>query len=317
MLAWTTARLAAVGVVAAALAVFALSFAMAPPARARLGGATCPERQSAAFSWEDCAPRRPHVLVYNRIPKAGSSTMIALIQRMAERNDFDFVLPVPYYNHTAARGAIFAALASGRRTLVCNHFNFPQLLYADRVAYMNIVRKPVERCTSVYYYTRYGDRARALKADVLARYGNQSLDECMARPAAQLAACFNCPPAEQALAFCGREDGDCGDVAHGVVLHRAWANVQAHFFVGVTEHLAATVDALAAIFPDFFAGAPSVLSALPEQKVTHTRAEYRQPSAASQAAMAAWAGPDEELYARAAAQFWRLHSRCVGDAAGG
>lgn len=317
MLALSSTRLTGIGVAAAVLAVFALSFVLAPPVRVRLGGAACPERLSAAFSWEDCTPRRPQVLVYNRIPKAGSSTMIALIQELAKRNDFDFVLPVPYYDHTAARGAIFDALASGRRTLVCNHFNFPQLLYADRVAYMNVMRKPVDRCTSLYYYTRYGDRSRALKAEVLARYGNQSLDDCMARPAVEHAACFNCPPAEQALAFCGHEDGDCTRAAHEVVLSRAWANLQAHYFVGVTEHLDATVEALTTIFPDFFAGAPNVLSTLPEQKVTHTRSEYLEPSAASQAAMAVWASPDEELYARAAAQFWRLHARCVGGAAGG
>lgn len=110
---------------------------------------------SASFDWEDCSPRHPQILVYNRIPKAGSTTVITLLRKLAVSNDFDFVLPMPYYNHTAALEAIVTALATGRRTLVCNHFNFPELLYGGgHVAYANIMRQPVDRCASWYYYTR-------------------------------------------------------------------------------------------------------------------------------------------------------------------
>lgn len=111
---------------------------------------------SGSFAWHDCAPRHPQIMVYNRIPKAGSTTLLVLLDKLAVANDFDVVMPTPYYDHPAALASIGAALASGRRTLVCNHFNYPELQYGGgQVAYMNVMRHPVDRCTSVYYYLRW------------------------------------------------------------------------------------------------------------------------------------------------------------------
>jgi hypothetical protein len=121
----------------------------------------------ATFSGSYCGPLDPQVIIYNRIPKAGSTTIITLLRRLSWANGFNLSMPMPYYDHTAARQAILDAIASGNRTVVCNYFNFPEILYGDSIAYVNVMRDPVDRCTSEYYYLRYGDRNRDLKRDIL------------------------------------------------------------------------------------------------------------------------------------------------------
>ncbi len=90
-----------------------------------------------AFSWappplEACAPLDPLVLVYNRIGKAGSSTVKQLLQHLAPRNRFDYVEPAKgarVQEHGPLRAAIFEAIAAGRPTFITNHFYFPEILY--------------------------------------------------------------------------------------------------------------------------------------------------------------------------------------------
>ena len=97
-------------------------------------------------SQKECKPRNPMVLVYNRIPKAGSTTMRLLLEKLAERNGFVYVRPFPRHNHTVAADAIFEALISKKKTLVEDHFAFPEIGYSTRVDYINVVRDPADRC---------------------------------------------------------------------------------------------------------------------------------------------------------------------------
>jgi hypothetical protein len=132
-----------VGVALAAILGFIalMTLGQAPPTAlaAAANAAWAPSAATAAGeSLHRCAPRHPQILVYNRIPKAGSSTVIAVLQQLAKANRFDLQMPTPYYNASAARAPILAALASGRRTLVCNHFNFPEILMGESVAYVNV-----------------------------------------------------------------------------------------------------------------------------------------------------------------------------------
>jgi hypothetical protein len=122
-----------------------------------------------------CATQDPQIIVYNRIPKAGSTTIITLLKQLSLANGFHLAEPMPYYDHVQARQAILDAIASGNRTVVCNHFNFPEILYGDRIAYVNVMRDPVERCTSEYYYRRYGDRPSEWKREFLEKYGEALL----------------------------------------------------------------------------------------------------------------------------------------------
>lgn len=118
-----------------------------------------------------CEQRDPQVIVYNRIPKTGSTTMMTLLKTLASLNNFTFVFPLPKYRHEVIEKAILDAISSGHRTLICNHFNFPEIYYGHKVAYINILRSPIRRCISAYYYNRYGNRNKFLKADYVQRFG--------------------------------------------------------------------------------------------------------------------------------------------------
>jgi hypothetical protein len=168
----------------------------------------------------------------------------------------------------------------------------------------------VARCTSEYYYTRYGARNRVLKKNVLDRYGGAPLDECMGRPREELPGCMNCEPAGQARAFCGVDGGACAAAAGDEVLARAWANVRAHYVVAPTENLADGVAVLERLYPDFFSGAGRLLARSGPQKVTHTRQEYVEPGPAARAALAEWADVDVRLYGLVVERFWALHAAC-------
>lgn len=263
------------------------------------------------YTGETCRPSDPQIIVYNRIPKAGSTTLISLLTKLSTDNGYQLVLPMPYYDHAAAREAIISALQTGTKTIVCNHFNFPELIYSDKVAYVNVMRDPVDRCASYYYYTRYGDRHRDLKKETIEQYGNATLDECASRPSEELGSCLNCNPVTQALAFCGREDGPCADAAPDQILRQAWDNVRSHYFVGVTEDLNGTAEVLEARFPTFFNGMAQLMAETKPQKVSSSREEYVLPNEETREAVARWAAVDVELYRRVQDRYERQRQSCT------
>jgi len=274
---------------------------------------------SAAAS---CTPLDPQVIVYNRIPKAGSSTLISLLSHLAKKNNFTLVLPTPYYNHPAARDAVLTALATGTRTVVCNHFNFPEILYGgsieahsinrnkQQIAYINVMRNPVDRCASYYYYTRYGDRNRQLKKDIIDEYGNLTIDECVSKPYNEIKKCFNCKSDTQALAFCGREGGGCSRATAEEVIEQAWENIQAHYFVGITEDLHGTAEMLELLYPSFFRGITEAMEVTKPKKVSSSREQYIAPSNKARRVVEKWAAVDMDLYTRVHARYTEQRKAC-------
>jgi len=274
---------------------------------------------SAAFS---CTPQDVQVVVYNRIAKCGSTTLLSLFSHLAEKNNFTLIRPTPEYNHIAARDAVLTALATGTRTVVSNHFAFPEILYGggieahninknkQQMAYINVMRNPVDRCTSVYYYSRYGNRNGQLKENTLKEYGNLTLDECVSKPYHEIQKCFNCESDKQALAFCGREGGDCNRATADEIIEQAWENVQAHYFVGITEDLHGTAEMLELLYPSFFKGITAALEVTVPKKVTNTRREYIGPSVKARKEMEKWAAVDMELYTRVRARYTEQRKAC-------
>jgi len=254
-----------------------------------------------------CAPAiHPHVLVYNRLEKTGSSTLNRVISALAKVNAFEHLQLLTLYNASFARAAIAAALLRPQRTLISEHFSFPEGAADDaRVAFMQVVRAPVSRCTSWYYWSRYSWDNPWTAAN-RQRFGNATLDACMvsSRPA-----CLNCPPLHQVQSFCGANGGPCfdGSLGAGDVAARAWGNREAHYpVVGLTEAFEDTLEVLEAAFPDFFHGARSVLRqpAFENERVSRGRLkQYVLPSNATRSALARHLGAEEHFYARIKARF--------------
>lgn len=262
----------------------------------------------------DCAPLFPSVIVYNRIPKAGSTTLIDLLRRMSKANRFKVLIPKPKHDPAAARAAIAHALKSGANTVVVQHFNFPDLI-SPKLAYVNVMRNPVDRCISAYYYARWGPRWDSRKDKSVKRFGNVTLEECMDRPYDQLYSCFNCNSQGQARFFCGPEYGVCDRPSPQEMLRRAWYNMESQYFVGVTEDLTATVDVLEALYPSFFSGMAEALAATPPQRVNE-EVDKSAPER-TRRKIEEWTSVDSEIYRRVETKLKRVHAACTARKAAG
>ena len=114
----------------------------------------------------------PLVVVYNRYPKSGSSTMRALIESLGKVHGFavadlkpvgawmperapspgvELKRRLPFLPPVMAspEEVIQRLLAHGAPAIVVGHFPFPANVTDARVAFINLVREPVEQCTAL------------------------------------------------------------------------------------------------------------------------------------------------------------------------
>ena len=116
---------------------------------------------------ENCEALHPSVIVYNRIPKAGSTFMTELLKRLKRRNQFDLKNGQWWFhhNHAQTRKVILRALYDSetsedaswtnggiKRTMIVNHANFPEIVFAKELAYINTftIHNSKERFTHLF-----------------------------------------------------------------------------------------------------------------------------------------------------------------------
>ena len=115
-----------------------------------------------------CSPLSPDLVVYNRIPKSGSSTMLKIIHSAAIANNFTVVSSSEYNVHIHQtiedERRIVDQLVGllerhpGRRVLFEMHFKYINLAQylsarvASRIAYINLMRSPRKLIGSAYYW---------------------------------------------------------------------------------------------------------------------------------------------------------------------
>jgi len=279
-------------------------------------------------------------LVYNRVPKAGSSLMDNLIHKLSQRNNFSFVQDTDYLPNASALAERISALPDG--DVYINHAGFDATAPAD-VAFMNLVREPIDRAVSLFYYgvdpdTRPADRAAEClqnrrdagacgcagqEADycVYSQLGNNCYGGCDEGKPGTQKYCMpfddldvGCETAHrtysQTMFFCPptKERVDCD-------AHTAARNARERYvFVGMVEEFELSVLALELLLPRWFAGAKHILDALPESahrattdnnNLTHTLGSSSTLSAGSRQIMAERADNQLAFYATINASFWR------------
>lgn len=263
-------------------------------------------------------PEDPLVLVNNRVPKAGSSTMLSILNVLAERNNFSLVtVPMSdYHDHKVITGHINAALASSKKTLVADHFFFPDA-FDERVRYINVLREPVDRCVSTYYYARTSMGHEKF----LEVFANVTLDECMAETSPWNDGeigdkpCLNCQDGAQLRYLlgpttCGQWDMECDKVPVDQRASAALKNVHDHFTVGLMENMKHTLELFENKYPTFFDGAHAIYLQLGDANVNSAR----QPaSRCSLELLRQRLRQDGYLYSAAARQFYSDYIDCVLD----
>ena len=345
------ARWACVGVGRAALLVAAVSvLAWRPPPMWGAGGAwgrhhllrdaaariSLSLRRLASDANAPCAPLDPHVLVFTRIPKTGSTTLYSLIKRLAKDHGFVFQLTTPEghpdgRSPDVLRTMIDSALRSPNRTLIALHAHFPgdsPPLRDGRVAFFSVVRSPVPRAVSRYYYLRWFAADLASKGTLLTiaphlapllQSVNVTLDECLASlPPATLCnlhvlpqQCYVDTNFTEQLRLFAPADSDPGDA-----LSTAVRVIEGHYrVVGITELLVDTIDALEGTFPSFFAGAGALfqnMDAKDRHLNSHTKRGrlWSTPSDATLAQLQSLVAYDEALYQYARERFIAQRGVC-------
>ena len=242
-----------------------------------------------------CHPKEPTVLVYNRVPKAGSSSMTNLLSKLSSKNNFDMLgwFDLPSHDYDAVRDAIQKALKSNKKTVIAQHFHFPELVDGDRVGYINVMRNPISRCTSQYYYLRYGDRSEKDREKILEKFGDLSIDDCI--NSGNLT-CFNCEGWRQAIFFCGRDGGVCKQMSADSILERAKSTIDVHYTVGAIEDFEGTVKVMEKLYPSFFKGGMDILAKVKPQRVTKGIEQYIPPSEDSKKVIQGILRQDMDLY---------------------
>ncbi|XP_043248636.1 heparan sulfate 2-O-sulfotransferase pipe isoform X3 [Colletes gigas] len=218
------------------------------------------------------------VLFFNRVPKVGSQTFMELLRRLSMRNGFSFnrdrvqrvetIRIAPIEQLQLARMVSSYSEPSVYVKHVCftnfTEFNLPQPIY------INIVRDPIERVISWYYYVRapwyYVERKQifpdlplpdpnwlkkdfetcVLKADRECRYLEGEIHEGIG------------DHRRQTLFFCGHSE-KCTPFNTVGALERAKLAVEKHYaVVGVLEDVNTTLTVLENYIPRFFQGATDV-----------------------------------------------------------
>ncbi|XP_004931534.1 heparan sulfate 2-O-sulfotransferase pipe [Bombyx mori] len=215
------------------------------------------------------------MLFFNRVPKVGSQTFMELLRRLAIRNQFGFhrdaVQRVETIRLAPADQQLLVSLVSAHAPPasyikhVC-YTNFTRFGFPSPI-YVNVVRDPVERVISWYYYVRapwyYVERKRAFPDLPLPdpAWLKKDFETCV------LSGDRECQYIEgethegigdhrrQTLFFCGHE-AQCTPFNSVGALQRAKRVVEEQYaVVGVLEDMNSTLLAFERYVPRFFTGA--------------------------------------------------------------
>jgi len=218
---------------------------------------------------------KTELLFFNRVPKVGSQTTMELLKSLSIKNDFHYhkdrtqKVETIKLTHSEEKWLTqlvsFFSPPSAYVKHVC-FVNFTQF-DLDMPIYVNMVRDPVERVISWYYYVRapwyFVERKRAFPDLPLPNpnWLKKDFDTCVRRGDKE---CQYKEGDERddfgqlTEFFCG-QDEDCTGLNTEIALRKAKENVEKHYaVVGVLEELNKTLTVLEHYVPRFFKGAKDV-----------------------------------------------------------
>ncbi|XP_070554191.1 uronyl 2-sulfotransferase-like [Ptychodera flava] len=206
-------------------------------------------------------------LIYNRVGKCGSRTMLAVTEKTSHLNDFYLVKSQEFHGRTVSENEE-AELVSEIMNITppflynrhLDYINFEKHGIEDAPMYINLIRDPVERKISSFYYLRFGDVQRL--RETTKRDTNVTFDECV------LDMHDECSGGKITIIpyFCGqsdrcREDGEWA-------LETAKRNVvEKYVFVGILEEFERSLRIFQYLMPQFFRSAPKAYKIIKRKNV--------------------------------------------------
>ncbi|XP_046396684.1 heparan sulfate 2-O-sulfotransferase pipe [Ischnura elegans] len=218
------------------------------------------------------------VIFFNRVPKVGSQMFMDLLHRLSVRNGFEFRRDQIHRMETIRvrpedelrLGAMVASIPPPAVYVkhVC-FTNFTKFGLPEPI-YVNMVRDPVERVISWYYYVRapwyYVERKQAFPDLPLPdpKWLRKDFETCV------LSGDSECRYIEgnirdgigdhrrQSMFFCGHGDECTPFNSEGAIQKAKWSVEHHYSVVGVLEDLNKTLAVLEGYIPRFFSGAQRV-----------------------------------------------------------
>ncbi|EDW35293.1 GL20906 [Drosophila persimilis] len=215
------------------------------------------------------------VLFFNRVPKTGSMQLIELMRQLGKVHDYEVekdpqnggVLPILELPEQSDMIENIVNLEDG--TVFASHVNYLNFTKNEqpRPIYINMVRDPVDRVVSWYYYIRapwifVPGRRRSNREMPNPKWVNTEYDQCV------LSGEKVCTYIEgsllehvgdhrrQILFFCGHDEFKCTPFNSRLALQIAKLNVEREYaVVGTWEHTNETLAVLEAYVPRYFADA--------------------------------------------------------------
>ncbi|KAJ8022933.1 Heparin sulfate O-sulfotransferase [Holothuria leucospilota] len=222
-------------------------------------------KMEVSSSSETDSKRRilPTVL-FNVQPKSGSRTLYELVQKLGNSTRKNITIK----NTMGGYSQTFFEKVSEIKGLV--HSNEMGFLYShmryqgfrndkNPPKYISIVREPIDRLVSLYYFVRYGDnikedgngagkefRERMKKMN----FSNESFDECVLNGRSS---CRD--PGAIVRHFCGYDKKICIKTSRSKAYDRAVYNINKHYdVVGIMEDYLSTLKLLEKLIPEIFEG---------------------------------------------------------------
>eukprot|EP00730_Choanoeca_flexa_P000622 TRINITY_DN10272_c0_g2_i3.p2 TRINITY_DN10272_c0_g2~~TRINITY_DN10272_c0_g2_i3.p2 ORF type:complete len:295 (+),score=29.67 TRINITY_DN10272_c0_g2_i3:3178-4062(+) len=271
---------------------------------------------------DPCLPMFPDHVFYNRIPKAGSSTLKYLayivskesnsIKHISSRNyrDRGWFPEEQELNNARRIQNVFTSSATSK-VIYDQHIRFIDFTKHSlpEPVYINMVRDPCERVTSSYYYARFGGNSR--RAKIRALLGDQAdwtINQCI--EAGERCKSWNNIRDQMSMMtefFCGH-DNVCQSHTPAM-LEKAKHNLKERFFlVGITEEFDASLRLFEHLLPEYFENARKHLHARGAKNINAVKPEALTHDNCRQ--MLAH-GLDGELYAYAKELFHQRLQFCL------
>ncbi|XP_071822011.1 heparan sulfate 2-O-sulfotransferase 1-like isoform X2 [Apostichopus japonicus] len=211
------------------------------------------------------------LVIYNRVPKTGSTSFTGIAYDLCKGNNFNVLhVNTTKSNHTkndhVNSNYVMSVQDQMRYILNATHWNsrlpafhhghfafidFAAFGSVRKPMFINIIRRPLDRLISFYFFVRYGDDFRP--SLVRHRMDNkETFDECVKRKG------YDCHPDRlwiQVPYFCGHAE-ECWKPGSRWALEQAKYNmIHRYLLVGVTEELEEFIALLEATLPSMFKGA--------------------------------------------------------------
>ncbi|XP_063699535.1 heparin sulfate O-sulfotransferase [Culicoides brevitarsis] len=256
------------------------------------------------------------VVIYNRVPKTGSTSFVNLCYDLFKRNKFHIahinvtgnmhVLSLPNQIKFARNVSSWQAMKPAFYHGHVAYLDFTKFGIAQKPIYINLIRKPLDRLISYYYFLRYGDDYRPY----LVRHkagDTMTFDDCVEQKKP------DCDVSNMWLQipfFCGHH-AECWVPGSEWALQQAKSNlVREYFLVGVTEQMDEFISMLELSLPRFFKGATDhfATSAKSHLRKTKTKIEPKDVTVKAIQDTAIWQ-MENELYEFAVDQFQFLKKK--------